>query len=141
MTQPDATQPTAEALGAALKPEWRAFAEHYARLGDGKAAALAAGYAESGAKNQGHRLLKRPEIVAYLHALGEAERSSRVASITELREFWTTTMRDGGQETKDRLKASEMLGKSFGLFIEKREHSGSGTVQVQITRTIVGGEA
>ncbi|MFC4426216.1 terminase small subunit [Deinococcus navajonensis] len=131
MTQPDAPQPkTADELGAALTPQHRAFAEAYAQSGDASKAALAAGYAPSGTKNQGHRLLKREDVGAYLRALANATHGERIATLTELREFWTGTMREAEYDMRDRLKASEMLGKSFGAFIEKREHSGGLTIEV-----------
>lgn len=129
-----------EQLGAALKPSQRLFADTYARTGHAEQSALAAGYAASSARNTGPRLLRHPDVIAYLAALAEATASTRIADLTELREFWTGTMRDGEQDMGARLKASEMLGKSFGAFIERRELSGGGSIDVQITRRIVTGD-
>lgn len=64
-----------------------------------------------------------------------AEQPVTIATVNDLREFWTSTLQDGGQDMKDLLKASEILGKRFGLFTEKRSHSGSMTIQV-----VYGGE-
>lgn len=128
MTQP--VPITADELGAALSPKHRLFAETYARDPDAQRAAMAAGYVKQNASNQAYRLLLRPDVAAYLQALALMHRSDRIADVAELREFWTGIMRGAGEEMKDRLKASEMLGKSLGTFIEKREHSGNMTIQV-----------
>ena len=44
-----------------------------------------------------------------------------IASREELQVFWTTIMRDEENGLKDRMKASEYLGKSFGMFVDKVE--------------------
>ena len=44
-----------------------------------------------------------------------------IASREELEVFWTTIMRDSDNGLKDRMKASEYLGKSFGMFVDKVE--------------------
>lgn len=129
-----------EQLGAALKPSQRLFADTYARTGHAEQSALAAGYAASSARNTGPRLLRHPDVIAYLAALAEATASTRIADLTELREFWTTILRDGERDDGARLKASDLLGKSFGAFIERRELSGAGSIEVQITRRIITGD-
>ncbi|GGN32320.1 terminase small subunit [Deinococcus daejeonensis] len=131
MTQIDQPQPkTAEELGAALNPKHRQFAEAYAQCGDAQAAARAAGYADGSAKFTGSRLMKRADIGTYLRALAAEASTDRIATVRELQEFWTGIMRSASEEPKDRLKASELLGKSFGAFIERKEHTGGLTIQV-----------
>lgn len=130
MTQPDAQPKTAEELGAALNPKHRQFAEAYAQCGDAQQAAGRAGYSPRSAMNQGYRLLQREDIAAYLRALAAEASSDSIATIRELQEFWTAIMRSASEDRKDRLKASELLGKSFGAFIERKEHTGGLTVQV-----------
>ena len=124
-----------EKRGAAQKPltpRQKKFAEHYAASGNATEAARLAGY--KGSDNQlavqGAENLRKPKIAAYLEALTAQASVARIATVEELREFWTATLRDGGHEMKDRLKASDMLGKSLGVFIEKREHSGGLKIQV-----------
>lgn len=49
----------------------------------------------------------------------------RIADMEEINAFWTNVMRDKGEETKDRLKASELRAKAAGAFVQKIEHSGT----------------
>jgi phage terminase small subunit len=53
-------------------------------------------------------------------------KSAKIASAKERQEFWTSIFRGelADFDTKDRIKASELLGKVQGDFIEKVEHSG-----------------
>ena len=113
-----------------LNPRQKKFAELYAATGNALQSAIGAGYSERSARSQSDRMLKNAEVQAYLRAMTEAGRASRIATAEELREFWTATYRDDALEYKDRLKASEMLGKSLGVFIEKREHSGGMKIEV-----------
>lgn len=39
----------------------------------------------------------------------------------EVRQFWTATMRDENMKPADRLKASELLAKTYGAFLERVE--------------------
>jgi phage terminase small subunit len=54
--------PTAKHRPLSLREE--AFAREYASCGDGKRAAIAAGYGRAGAAVQAHRCLKRPAVRA-----------------------------------------------------------------------------
>lgn len=47
--------------------------------------------------------------------------SPRIATMEEVNAFWTKIMRDEGQETKDRLKASELRARAAGGFIDKMQ--------------------
>ena len=47
--------------------------------------------------------------------------NKNIAELEDIYEFWTTTFNNPGEETKDRLKASELLAKSKGAFVEKVE--------------------
>lgn len=61
------------------------------------------------------------------------ENDAKIATPDELREFWTAMIRDSALLGSCRLKASEYLGKSLGMFIEKREITASGRpVQLEI---------
>ena len=53
--------------------------------------------------------------------LVEKEENKIIYSANQLREFWTKILCDGESDMKNRLKASELLAKSQGVFIEKRE--------------------
>lgn len=121
---------TDDAASKPLNERQRKFAELYAATGNATQSAIAAGYAKGSADVTGARLLGNASVAAYLGSLTAQASAARIATVEELREFWTSTFRDGAHEMKDRLKASDMLGKSLGVFIEKREHGGGLKIQV-----------
>ena len=54
----------------------------------------------------------------------------RIADMEEINEFWTSVMRDKREETKDRLKASELRAKAAGAFVQQMQVSGVVPVQI-----------
>jgi hypothetical protein len=56
--------------------------------------------------------------------------AANIASIFEIQEFWTKLVRSNKDENGDyikldaRIRASELLAKNMGMFIDKIEHSG-----------------
>jgi phage terminase small subunit len=107
-----------------LTPRQMAFVAAYARHGVAERAAVAAGYSRKTARSQAARLLANVGIRAELAALAKATRSDDIADVAELRRAWTGAMRSRELPWRDRLRASELLGKSLGAFVEKVEHSG-----------------
>ena len=95
----------------------RAFVEAY--CGDAQAAAIAAGYSPKTAKVVGCRMLKNPEIVGLIEDREQARASAAVATREERQAFWTAVMRDTAEPMKNRLRASELLGRSCGDFLER----------------------
>lgn len=87
---------------------------------NGTAAAKAAGY--GGDYNtlaaQASNLLKQPKIQAAIRALREPGLNRKYRGVEELRELWDAWIDETGFEPKDRIKASELLGKSQAAFIE-----------------------
>ena len=67
------------------------------------------------------RLLTYVNIQKRLEELRIATESNSIASITEIKEFWTTFLRDTSLEPKERTKASELLAKTYGAFLDKIE--------------------
>ena len=53
----------------ALNPKQKKFVEEYLTIGNGKAAAVAAGYSPKSAESQASRLLAMPEVQAYRREL------------------------------------------------------------------------
>lgn len=117
-------------MSGTLNARQKKFAELYAASGNATQAAIGAGYSVKTAPTNSDKLLKNTKVRAYLEELTKSAESSRIATITELREFWTATLREGDNDYKDRLKASELLGKSMGAFLERREHSGGLQIEV-----------
>lgn len=101
----------------------RKFCEAYAANGGNatKAAELA-GFRKP--EPEGSRLLRNAKVLSALEALREGMTTDAIANREERQSFWTALMRDPNEQTKDRLKASELLGKSQADFIERKEISG-----------------
>lgn len=104
-----------------LPPKRRVFVEAYCGEAAGNAteAARIARYAHP--SQQGHRLLRNAQVQAALAELTAPERNRRVATREERLAFYTGVMEDPAQQTKDRLKAAELLGKVGGDFVVKVE--------------------
>lgn len=108
-----------------LTPKQRAFVEHYDGE-DGAAAARAAGI--SGNDRDHRRLaamfLRNPKVKNAIARRGFKMKPMEVASKEERQKFYTQVMFDKNQTMKDRLKAAELLGRCYGDFIDRVEHSG-----------------
>jgi phage terminase small subunit len=121
----------------------RRFVRAYLETGNATESARRAGYAGSDETLAvvGSENLRKPGIAAALEAADLADEGRAIATRRELRELWTRVA--FGDETETvvtregdtiavpmpaaaRLKASELLGKSRGMFVERREHTGPG---------------
>jgi len=126
-------------MSETLTPRQQAFVEHYAASGNATEAARLAGYKQP--HPQGAENLLKPTIQAALAALTAGASSARIATATERQEFWTGVMRgkdkyapDDAQqpiEMKDRLKASELLGKAHQDFVDRVDAKLSGALSVR----------
>ena len=109
----------------ALSERRRRFVDAYMGEAPGNAtkAAELAGYSPKTAYAQGSRLLKNAEIRQAIDARQETD--PKVATRAERQEFWTWVMHDPAVPWKDRLRASELLGRSCADFLDrlKVEHS------------------
>ena len=85
------------------------FCEEYLIDLNATQAALRAGYSEKTAYSIGNENLKKPEIQKYLAELTEKMKSSRIATLEEVYEYLSETMRDGAEERKERTKAAQLL--------------------------------
>lgn len=79
------------------------------------------GYSQRTAYSKGQRLLKNDEVRAAISAAMSERKDELSATRAQRKAFWTAVMLDTDVGMKDRLKASELLGKSKGDFTEKRE--------------------
>jgi phage terminase small subunit len=112
-----------------LTTKQRKFCEVYAANGGNATdAARQAGYALP--EKQGYQQLEKTCILDCIKTLTQPEQDKRIASAAERQAFWTSVMRgeidDGDKQASlsDRLKASEILGKSQCDFINKTEITG-----------------
>lgn len=114
-----------------LTPKQKKFVELY--NGNATQAAIAAGYSPKRADAIGYDLLRKTEISEAIRQREESESRERIADRQQRQFFWTSIMRGEEQEMKDRLRASELLGKSEGDFLERTELTGKdgGAVRVE----------
>lgn len=107
-----------------LTARQRKFIDFYD--GNGTEAARLAGYKGSDdvLGKTAFDLLRNPKIKAAIEARTTAESAPLIASREKRQQFWTKVMEDIGSEMRDRLRASELLGKSQADFVERHELSG-----------------
>ena len=98
-----------------LSLKQKRFCEEYAISGNATDAAKKAGYSEKTAYSIGTENLKKPEIQKYLAELTKPFDNKKIATAEEVLQFWAQVMRDGEVPVKDRLRASENLGKRYRL--------------------------
>lgn len=111
-----------------LTVKQKAFTDLYIQTGNATQSYIDAGYKASKrniAEVEGHKLLRNPKIISYLDEVNSVLNSDSIADMKEVKEFWTTTMRTPFIDRKDRLKASEMIARTNGAFLERIEHTGN----------------
>ncbi len=93
-------------------------------LYDGNATrtATACGYVSP--STAGRRCLLNVQICAEIKRKREKEIAPLVANRQERQEFWTDMMRNPEEKSNDRMRASELLGKSEGDFLDRVENTG-----------------
>ncbi len=104
-----------------MNEKQRRFAEFYANNPNATQAAMAAGYSERTARSQGQRLLTNVDIQEYIKELQEKAAINRIASISQTKAFWSDIMNNPEEKTSDRLKASELLAKAAGAFLNNSD--------------------
>ena len=87
-------------------------------------AAIEAGYSERSARQQAARLMTNGNICDRMNELRGIQEEEVADELRRLKDFWLDVMEDEEERMNDRLKASELYGKSIAAFVEKREVSG-----------------
>jgi phage terminase small subunit len=90
--------------------------------GNATEAARVAGYSCPG--SAGNRLFKNVEIMREIQQRNNKQTAPLIATRTQRQEFWTKTMLNDDLEIRDRLKASELLGRSEADFTDKQTVDG-----------------
>lgn len=125
-----------------LTDRQRAFCHHLITGITATEAARRAGYSHTYADREAAKLVVKPQVAEYLSELRAEIKSDAIMTTEELQAWWTSITRGdvtpmtipGDEPTtinaipdlKDRLKASELLGKSKGAFIDRVDHSTGG---------------
>ncbi len=71
-------------------------------------------------------MLKNDEVMSAIQARQDGALAAVVADREERMSFWTRVMRDEGTDPAHRLKASELLGKACGDFLQRVQAEISG---------------
>lgn len=111
-----------------MTPKQRRFVELY--NGNATEAAIAAGYSRKTARSIGQRILTNVDVAEAIKAREDKELRHFIANREERQRLWTEIMNDPEMKTSDRLRASELLGRSEGDFIERQAVELSGSVNV-----------
>jgi phage terminase small subunit len=121
---------TSDNWAEGLTEKQRRFCEAYSSNGGNALdAARQAGYKKP--DPEGARALGNARIKAALEKMREKTTNAAIATREERQAMWTELMRSKEIDTKDRLKASELLGKSQADFIERKEITGANGAPLQ----------
>ena len=100
-----------------------------------------AGYVTSAPEVNASRLMRNAKVRSAFREAAAIVQSGAVADAVERQEFWTSVMRDPNIHLRDRLKASELLGRAGGDFIERIEADTSIRVEFTMDRhSFAGGD-
>lgn len=121
-----------------LTAKQRRFVQEYLIDLNATQAAIRAGYSKKSAHSIGPENLEKPEIKQAIDERLKQIDEEKTADAKEIREFWTRVMRGEEKDTvlrydneghqveteinvsmKDRIRASELMGKSFAMFTDK----------------------
>ncbi len=105
----------------------KAFCDYYIELGNATEAAIRAGYSGKTAASMGAENLRKLKIKEYIEKRLKEIESARTADMKEVQEFWAEQIRNKEAKDADRIKASELIAKTYGAFLERVEHSGEVT--------------
>lgn len=102
----------------------RAFADYYIKTGNATESAIKAGYSENTAAVIGHENLRKPNIEKYINKRQEKIDDKRIADGNEVLEILSKIVRDESEETRDRIRGIDLLGKRWQLWSpENREQA------------------
>lgn len=105
-----------------LKAQLKLVASYYVGecAGNAEQSAIRAGYSRAYARGNAYKLVARPDVqeyIKYLNSLTENDPKMHIATAVEIQGFWTETMNNEDEPMKNRLRASELLAKCKGMFL------------------------
>lgn len=134
-----------------LTPKQERFVCEYLKDLNATQAAIRAGYSEKSAAQIGAENLRKPAIKEVIDAKLEEMNNSAIVDVAETLEYLTSVMRgeqedevlrlsgDGTQSktdlkvaARDRMRAAELLGKYYGLFVDRTAVTGDMDLSVSI---------
>ena len=140
-----------------MTDQQKAFADYFIECGNQTEAAKKAGYSEKSAYNQGNRLMKNDEVIAYITERLKPTEAKRVATADEVLEFLTKGMNGEIKDQfgldpslQDRINCAKELLKRFNavqshqiaaerLNMDKRKMEAESTTDKKIHVVMEGG--
>lgn len=126
---------------AKLSIKQQRFVDAY--TGNGTDAARKAGYKgnDNTLCSVGKENLRKPHILRAIRQREDQRKKNLIATREERQQFWTAVLRDEigdePQDIKDRLRAAELLGKSEGDFIDRKEITGANGGPIETKQQII----
>lgn len=114
-----------------LNARQKKFADEYIITGNITQSAIKAGYSESYADSQGYRLLGIVGMKEYIQERNRQLDKEKIADMQEVHEFWASILRDEENSTSDRIRVSELIGKTNGAFLDRVEQTGDMGITVE----------
>ncbi|WP_144704961.1 terminase small subunit [Fictibacillus phosphorivorans] len=111
-------------MGEKLTIKQALFIEEYLIDYNATQAAIRAGYSKKTAYAIGQENLKKPEIIKAINAEAEYRIEKAAITVDFILQGIKNIADNNEEQTKDRLKAYELLGKYLKLFTDKTEVSG-----------------
>lgn len=113
-----------------LTEKQKRFIDYYIETANATESAKKAGYSEKTADRIGHENLRKLEF--FIQERLTAMQNDRIASQDEILEYFTEIIRNKKEDTNDRTKCAELLGKRYGMFKDKVEVSQDKPFEVNI---------
>ena len=110
-------------VGDKLTPRQEKWIDEYIKCGNLTEATINAGYKLKNPRFMGYQnSIKFKDIIDKRRIeLSKEIKGNSIAGLENIYKFWTETFSDKDVKMQYRIKASELLAKSKGAFIEKRE--------------------
>lgn len=110
-------------VGDKLTPKQEKWIDEYIKCNNLAEASGKAGYTGKNLKAMGYQnSIKFKEIIEQRRLeLSKEIKNTSIAELEDIYKFWTDTFNDDDAKMQDRIKASELLAKAKGAFVEKRE--------------------
>lgn len=104
-----------------LNPKQKLFCEYYCGKHKGNAtqAAIEAGYSTKSVTTNTTKLLSNTNVQEYIKDISDKIEQKNISTIEDIQKFWSNVMNSNDEEMKNRLRASELLCKCKGGFINE----------------------
>lgn len=102
-----------------IKPQLKLVALNYVGkcCGNAERSVIEAGYSKKYARGNAYKLVARDDVQKYIQYLRDNKQNMRdIMELNDLQEFWSNVIKNENVKMRERLRASELLGKSLGAF-------------------------